>query len=522
MVNAPLPSAAQRWAVFVFALLFVVGFDAMWSGKRYPYAADSASYIEMADTLYHEGHPRVTPWDFEEGKADRIPQKLFPPGYPLLIAAVMPMTGDARTAALIPGRLAAVLIPVLVVWLYAGALPPSVLALFAIYALMAPGVRGWQFLAYSDVPALAVSMLALGALARGLQLVVPARRPLAWCVLAGVAAGCAYVIRNAGIAVLAITAVMIGESLWRRRAWREAAAIVLGAAAPIGGLWAYNLTTFGRLQPYAMPASTRPWYLNVVDWTRATFTDAGVPWQWAEPLPHAVAPVVIGAALVLVAIAFFRLRSDPRRRALLLLTGGYAVGGGLLLVVSRSRYEWGNLIDERNTLQYTWALVFALLIAIPTLWRERGVRRWAWAGRVALAVIGCASAYDAWTVGRAPTEWWQDLASDAAVIAAARVPPGTLQASNQAVLFRIGAGAPVRNLEIGGTDRDLTAALQRIGREAEGRPAQLLLVCDQYTARYSACGGRPLPGVTAPVCHSVRRVPSPVWLCPVPAQPSPP
>jgi Dolichyl-phosphate-mannose-protein mannosyltransferase len=520
MVNASLPSAAQRWAVFLFALLFVAGFDGMWSGKRYPYAADSASYIEMAQTLYHDGHPRVTPWDFDEGQADQIPQKLFPPGYPLLIAAFIPVTGEARTAALIPGRIAAVAIPVLLLWLFAGALPARVLALYSVYALMTPGVRGWQFLAYSDVPALAVAILALGALARGLQLVGDSRRPLMWCVVAGFAAGCAYVIRNAGLAVLAISVVMVVESVWRRRAWREAVAVAGGAVGPLAALWAYNLSTFGRWQPYAMPASTRPWFLNIADWARATFADAGVPWQFAEPLPSVVSLVVVGAALSVLALAFFRLHADPRRRALLMLLGGYAVGGGVLLILSRTRYEWGNTIDERNTLQYTWAMVFALLIAVPTVWRECGVRRWGFMARGAWVVVFAASVWDAWSVGRAPVEWWQQMATDDAVIRAARVEPGTLQVSNQAVLFRIGAGAPVRNIEISGSDRDLVSALQRIRREAAGRPAQLLLVCDQYTLGFSACGGPSVPAVPAPQCVTLREPTPRVLRCPV-APPDP-
>ena len=147
MVNLAASDRRWRWGVFLFALLFVGGFDAMWTGKRYAYAADSASYIEMADSLYHDGRPLVTPWDATEGPADQIPQRLFPPGYPLLIAAFMPLTGDARTAALFPGRIAAICLPVLILSLFSGALREKSLALVAMYALLTPGVRGWQFLA---------------------------------------------------------------------------------------------------------------------------------------------------------------------------------------------------------------------------------------------------------------------------------------------------------------------------------------------------------------------------------------
>ncbi len=516
VTHAP-ASRALHLAVFLFAILFVSSFDGMWSGKRYAYAADSASYIEMADSLYQQGHPRVTPWDYAEGSADQIPQRLFPPGYPLLVAAFIPVTGSARTAALLPGRLAAILMPVVLLALFAGALNARVLALLSMYVLLTPGVRGWQYLAYSDVSALLVSVLALGALARGLGLLASTRRPLLWCCLAGLAAGCAYGIRNAGIAVLAITAVMLMESLWRRWAWREALAVSAGIVPPLGALLLYNLRTFGQLQPYAMPPSQRAWFLNVVDWARASFTDAGVPWQVAEPLPHWIAPCVLAVALLVIATGFWKLHGDPRRRALLLLLGGYAAGGALLLIASRSRYEWGNTIDERNTLQYTWALAFALTLSVPIVFGAQWVARF---GRAALAfmlLMFGMSVYDAWVVGTAPTEWWQELAADTQVINAARAPNIGFQASNQAVLFRIGAGQPVRNVEIGGDDRDLWRALSELRQHAAGRSAQFLLVCDQYTSGYSACGGEGVTGVPAPLCQLVRE-PSPrVVVCPVSA-----
>jgi 4-amino-4-deoxy-L-arabinose transferase-like glycosyltransferase len=518
VVKVAAVSVRERAAVFCFALLFVLSFDAMWTGKRYPYAADSASYVEMAQTLLQDGHPRVTPWDFAEGSADRIPQKLFPPGYPVLIAAASPLTGSVRTAALIPSRLAAVLIPVLILSLFAGAMPTRSLMLLSVYAILTPGVRGWQYAAYSDVPALAVSVLALGALARGLQLVGETRRPLWWCLLAGVAAGCAYAIRNAGIAVLAIAVVMLAEAIWRRRALREAGAVAFGAAAPLAALWAYNLSTFGRLQPYSMPASTRPWTANVADWAGATFTDMGIPWQIAEHLPRVVSMSVIAIIAAVLIAGFFSQRLEPRRRSLLLLVGGYALGGALLLILSRSRFEWGNFIDERNTLQYTWALIFALALALPAVVSERAGVVLARMARLAVLLVLLFAMVDAWRVGTAPAEPWQLLSADAAVVDAARVTDGTLLASNQAVLFRISAGAPVRNVEIGGDDRKLWRALEAIRSAAAGRPARLILVCDGYTKGYSACGGAEVPAVAPPDCVVIRSLPPRVLSCPVPIE----
>jgi hypothetical protein len=196
--------------------------------------------------------------------------------------------------------------------------------------------------------------------------------------------------------------------------------------------------------------------------------------------------------------------------------GGYALGGAVLLILSRSRFEWGNFIDERNTLQYTWALIFALALALPAVVSERAGAVFARFARLAVVLVLGFALADAWRVGTAPTEPWQLLSSDSAVVAAAKVTDGTLLASNQAVLFRISAGAPVRNVEISGDDRNLWRALAAIRGAAAGRPARLILVCDGYTKGYSACGGAEVPAVTPPDCAVIRSAPPRVLSCPVP------
>jgi hypothetical protein len=507
-----------RWlcAALLFGVAFVAFYDAALAPVRYPYAADSASYIEMADSLYHEGRPRVTPWDLEFPHDDRIAQRLFPPGFPLLVAAFIPLAGDATRASLWPGRLAAALLPALLFAAFRGALGEAALALVACFALATPGVRGWQYLAYSDVTALAVAVLAVGALARGLGLVGTARAPRAgWLLAAGLLAGASYGIRNAGLAVLAAALLVLAHDAWRAR--RGAAAFgwwLAGAAMPLAALWAYNLATFGQLQPYTMPASQRAWQQNVGDYALAQLTDLGLPWQFAEATPPALA---VGALALLAAglgTAWWRLRADARRQGLLTLLAGYGFGGGLLLVLSRSRYEWGNQIDVRNTLQYTWALAFAAACATAALAGPRARRAARVLGGALLLSLVVTTLLDVAGVRRRGPEFWQVLNRDAAVLAApAAEPPGTLLASNESVLFRIGAHRPVRELEIAGTDRDFVGSLELLARTAAPRPAVLYLVCDDYTKGYSACGGTAEPGVTPPDCIPVRRTSPRVYTC---------
>ncbi|MBS0396356.1 MAG: glycosyltransferase family 39 protein, partial [Proteobacteria bacterium] len=502
-----LPAGGARLlAALLAGVLWIGVLDAGLARYRYPYSGDSASYVDMAASLLADGRPRVTPWDVEPVDRDAVPQPLFPPGYPALIAALTPLAGDVRVAALWPGRIAAALLPLLIVGLFRGALPDRWLAGVAALALASQGVRDWHFLAYSDVPALALAALALGALARGLGLLGPAVRPAGWLALAGLAAGLAYTVRNAALAVLAVSAMLLVLARLRGLGPSRAALWwLLGAAAPLALLARYNLATFGVLQPYAMPASTRGWAANAGDYATAQLDDLGVPDTLLAGGP-AAAVVVLVALGALLGAGLWRARATPQRQALLLLVAGYAAAGALLLVAARSRYEWGNRIDGRNVLQYTFAWALALALAVDALGSPRLRRGAAVVGIAALVSVGLATARDLVAARAYHEEAWLTLARDEAVMdAARRFPPGTLVASNAAVLFRLGVPRPVRELEVGGDDAEFGAALASLARATAGqRPSAFVLVCDEWTRRFSACGAPRRDDVAAPPCRAVR------------------
>lgn len=500
-------------AALLFGVLFVAAYDGLLAHVRYPYAADSASYIEMADSLYREGRARVTPWDLDSPQQDEVPQRLFPPGFPLLVAAFIPLAGDASSAALWPSRLAAVLLPLVILLAFRGALGDRALALVGCCALAGAGVRGWQFLAYSDVAALPFAVLSLGLLARGLGLLRDGPWRPGSLFASGLLAGAAYGVRNAGIAVLAAgIATLAIDALRERRLW-PTLTWLLGALGPVAALSGYNVATFGQLQPYTMPASVRHWGLNVGDYALAQLTDLGLPWQLAERTPMLLAIVLVGTVAAALGLVAWRLRRAPRRQLLVVLLAGYALGGGLLLVLSRSRYEWGNLIDVRNTLQYTWALLLAAALALREGGadaRTLGVR----AGGLLLAFLVATTATEVASVRRGGVEFWQVLNQDPVLHEAPRrESPATLLASNDAVLFRIGARRPVRQLEISGTDANFWGSLALLARTAAPREAILYLVCDEYTRGYSACGGARVPGVAPPDCEPLRKALPRVYRC---------
>jgi hypothetical protein len=503
---ASVPHPARVPAVaLLLGVLLVSLYDAGLAQSRYPYVADSASYIEMAASLRADGRARVTPWDVEPGDADAVPQPLFPPGFALVIAALVPLTGDARTAALIPSRVAAALLPLLLVVVWRGATAPGLLLCLGLWVLLSPGVREWQFVAYSDVTGLALAVVALGALARPLAGAGdPARAARGWWLAGGFAAGLCYTVRNAGLAVLAASAAMLLYARVRSLITTRALALwALGAVPPLMALGAYNLATFGTLQPYNMPASFRDWTANVVDYATAQLEDLGLPLALSAALPGAALVALLGVLIAAGLAAWWRTRDDRPQHALLTLLGLYAVAGGVLLVASRSRYEWGNFIDRRNVLQYSFALGLALLTAARAVLPARARRLGGIVLLAALAANGAGAAREALAAYRAPPEPWLALSRDTVVMTAVReLPAATLVASNAAPLFRIGAPRAVRQLDLGGDDSDFAGVLARLKTAAGSRPAAYLLVCDEWTAELSAC--RAGAGRAGPACTRLR------------------
>jgi hypothetical protein len=504
--------ARRAWvplAALLIGVAIVAARCAALAPYAYPYFGDSASYIEMADSLRTTGKPRVSPWDLLFPETDAIPQPLFPPGLPVIVAALTPLAGDARTASAWPNRVAAALVPLLIVLLFRRYAPDLALLGLGVAVLFTRGVMDWHYIAYSDVACLALAIVALGAFVRA------EGQDRRWLAAAGFAAGVAYTVRNAALAVLLASAFTLGWELLRSgfRSWRNALAWGAGAAVPLGALAAYNLATFGALQPYAMPPSTRPWTRNLVDWVSMQLHDLYVPFALVKPMTPAVAAVVLAVALALGARWWWTTRHDGRRHRLITLLGAYVAAGGAILIASRSRYEWADTIQVRHTLQYTWALGVLLLVAaaaVPT----RVQRTLAVVVGVAVAVSAAHAVEHVRQVRADGKEAWTTVADDPRVEAAIRaIPEGTLIASNASVLFRIVAARPVRLVEFGGGDTEFEAALARVRAAAAvtSRPSAYVLWCHEHTAGASACAD--VPRDAGPRCRRLRGPPQIVALC---------
>ena len=220
--------------------------------------------------------------------------------------------------------------------------------------------------------------------------------------------------------------------------------------------------------------------------------------------------VALGIVVLLFALggySWWRCRaargSDYAEHVLLTVTGSYGLCGAALLIISRSRYEWGTLIDARNVLQYSFVVLLFLLSAARVL-LPAWARTVALVGAVALFVSNAALATrDAVSAYQAPAEPWLVLSEDHALIATVgAMAPEQLLASNAAPLLRLIAHKPVRQLDLVGENGDLAAALRELSVVGHARRPVFFLVCDGMAQDFPMCQTQQAP--KGAHCQSVR------------------
>jgi hypothetical protein len=103
-------AVGSRWFTPIAAMLIGVACVAIWHWvgheRIYRFGTDSASYLEMAQSLREVGEPLVVSWGPEVSDTDATAQIYFPPGYSILISAAMTLWPDARSASLAGGPVA--------------------------------------------------------------------------------------------------------------------------------------------------------------------------------------------------------------------------------------------------------------------------------------------------------------------------------------------------------------------------------------------------------------------------------
>lgn len=445
-LSARLKAHAPLWIIAVLCALMAS--HMLLHTTEFPYTPDSASYFEQARTLLAEGAALETP--YAPDNEARQPSRLFPIGYPVILASIG-LTGiDPRDAALILTHSAGLLLPILLFVSFRQPLGARNAALMAALSLSSPSTLSYSTLATSDLLSLLLAVATIG--------IVLNKQSRSWLMFAGVLGGGAYAIRNAQLALLASITfyyffLWVTQTKQRREVTLNAAAFLLGVSLILLPVLIRNMTLFGAINPYHMDPSTISAIHNVRTFIQEMAYDLsgvrslGIVFGWSTT----------GIALMLLmaaGVAWFLKTSwnhlSTIRKNTIFLCTAYAVIGASVVVAARTRYEWGEMINIRHTLQYTPFLWVAIIGGISGI----NIRPHARAAMTTLFLFVMAVLHVTYIA--APRDLMLQKARGQGAIAAlsngkdflCHTEAGTTTASNWGYVFRIACNAPTRNIEM--------------------------------------------------------------------------
>ena len=367
-----------RAALLGYAFLLVIGTGmAFWYGSasdhsRYPYTPDSSGYIERARTLLGSGNLVANP--------------LFPPGYPLLISAAASFGLDPVKAALLLVRIGYAALPALLAWVLRKVVDDRSNVAIAVLVALSPGLWYIGSTADSDLPFMVLVLAGFAFMLRW-----AGSFSIGAAFTAGLLLGAAYVVRNAGLAAFAAVAtVLAAGAVFRwlppRRTLAFAAAFAFGAALPVAPLLLWNYVEFGHLQPYSMPPSDIALVTNmriyieqaVLDLVGSSSIARHIAWDYR---------LLLGAGIGFTALLVVRgglqwPKLKLQEKVALMLFASYFAAGASMVILARTLYQWGELINLRHVVQYDWTVypIAALLLG----WNREDVPRRP--ARIAVAV----------------------------------------------------------------------------------------------------------------------------------------
>jgi hypothetical protein len=347
----------RRVAIFIVLLatmLCVV--DLFTWQSEFPYSPDSASYIEQARTLVGQGKLLSTPWGIHPVDVDYIPPRVFPPGFPIAIASLSFFGVEPQFGAVLISSVAAVLLPLFVFLSFYRLIGPLGAAIAALLGSLSGGVLALSGMALTDCLALLLAVICVGILLNSER--------LGWIAVAGLIAGYGYSVRNALLALLvspiiyfASVALLLSNP---HRAMLKCLAFASGAAPIVLLLLAYNLAVYGVINPYSMPPSTVPLSTNIRNYAAAISADiTGISGLSSNKLVAVIGILFLSSLNVWIFYSWSKIDLD--RKDTILLCAIYICVGSVIVILARTRYQWGEAVNWRHTLQYTPFLAVVLL-----------------------------------------------------------------------------------------------------------------------------------------------------------------
>jgi hypothetical protein len=391
-----LRSARVTWVTGIGLLLFSSAVVALYIGLfaplLYAYVGDSSAYIEAARSAA-AGEPLLysVPYGYA---AEMQIFRLWPPGYPVLIAAVASLGADAAPVALWLTRVSVWLLPITAFWAIRPAVGLPLAVAAALLSFTSPGILPDAHNTSSDPTYLVFATLSFGVFLRGVATEPSARRSSLLLALAGLLCAFSVCIRNGGLALIPAEAATIAVLSFAGGAsfvqfFRRGLSFGVGLAIGLLPLVIWNMAAFGVLRPYEMAPSTVGVARNIHDLVAAVVFDL-MPGIRPGALTMGVAVLSLAGVCALVVIGVLQIRranvlraqriaNDPlladgsseARGAFLILAACFGLAMALMTVAARSRYEWGEFITSRHVAPFDWLLLTAAIAALAAHVKQR-------------------------------------------------------------------------------------------------------------------------------------------------------
>lgn len=342
---------------------------------------DSAAYIDCARSIANGTGFSHRPLEGLDRPGTQYPIFLWPPGYPILIAGFSKFGFSPYQAAVgvagVSTAAAALLIAYLAIRMFS--LPVGLALTLSIISMPAFVLKGCM--SYSEAPYMVMMLLSLLCMIRA---TAGLRISPGWACLAGILAGLAWCIRHVGVSLFAASLCYLACHLLsqhRRANLRAVVTWCVGCLVGTGWLIGWNIATFGSLSGYTMDPSNRPLLLNLRDAQSALAMQLLGVRAIARILATPVGLAVLGAGVVLLIAIWLKgksladVRSSVWERRHLFLFGLLAFFHILTLVVARTVYRWGVLVDEAHLTPICWVVPFLLVAGGISLCSRLGCRQ---------------------------------------------------------------------------------------------------------------------------------------------------
>lgn len=400
-LNELRPTSVVPWAkiapllaviLLPFGLWLLLASKYVHSGNRV--SLDSAAYIDCARSI-RDGRGFKLPAQVGLGLETWKPIRLWPPGYPILVAGAISLGLSPYHSALVTSVVCSGLFVIFVLGFYANRLPfavalPLGLVFVSMKALLNTGTMCWSEGLYLLLTVVSLLCLLKGA--------TNSRVTNHWLILAGLTGGFSWCVRNIACALFGASIFYLTVQLARFQ-FREAA---LASCAWLGGwlfacswLVLWNISTFGTPTPYQMPPSELSFFANCKTALRVMTYDLTTLGYFADFVINTYVLITLG--LGILTLLFVRrhtwrpilcfLRGHREPLLLLLFLGFYT----FTIVMARSVYRWGENINSRHFIPIYWIMLLYLGVGVEWISRYflakiRIVRR------VLIAAIGLLAA----------------------------------------------------------------------------------------------------------------------------------